>query len=77
MVQTRRITLQDRAQDAVFYSLASARVLRLIGAPLSAAERSHSDIITARDTALEEITRTRRIAEVIALMRERFGHDGR
>lgn len=77
MVETRRIPREDPAQDAVFYSLASARVLRLIGAPLSAAERSHSDIITSRDTALQDLNRTRRVAEVIALMRARFGHDGR
>ena len=56
------------APGAVFYSLASARVLRLIDAPLSAAERSHADILAARNAAL---------AEAIARMKTRFGNDGR
>ena len=65
------------APGAVFYSLASARVIRLIDAPLSAAERSHADILAARNAALAEASTTRRVAEAIARMKTRFGNDGR
>ncbi|MGY3437294.1 MULTISPECIES: hypothetical protein [unclassified Marinovum] len=64
-------------QGAAFYSLVSARHLRRIGAPLTAARRSHSEILVSRADALEDAGHARRVAEVIAVMRARFGNDTR
>ena len=64
-------------QGAELYSLAAARLLRKIGSPLSASQRTPAQIHAARELEESSADHACRVNEVIALMRARFATEDR